>query len=324
MELTARQLSAAAEDAPQRQAACPLVEVRVVGPGSAVDVEGHEVPVGVAEPLDPLELSRTCVDGAFEGHRLHVTAVEREVPRPVGVVEEAGDDEEALLVGCQVRAVEAGEAVFLSLGPLVERRPPEHAPAALLELEEDDVADRVFLGDDDAATVARPRDGQRHPAVLPQRLRGVVLEVDPHHAAEGLAEHLHREVRGQRAVVDVDQVSARVGERGLGDRFGEASGEGNRMRPILLVPVGVDHHHDPIELGDGDECLSVEQLRVLERDPRRQQLLGHRSPVAHRVQGEVTAEVGDEGDPVADQLRLEKEPPREEGLDAGHAHGAGP
>ena len=106
-----------------------------------------------------------------------------------------------------------------------------------------------------------------------------------------------------------------TGERLGSERLGKASVERDQVRLVVLVAVAVDHHDDLPEIRDDVERVPADELRVLERDPRRQQRLRDAAVDVHRVEAEVPGEVREERQRVVAELRLEEEPRREQRLD---------
>ena len=91
--------------------------------------------------------------------------------------------------------------------------------------------------------------------------------------------------------------------------------ERDEVRPVVLVAVVVDHHHDAPERGQDVERVAAEQLGILKRDLWREQRLRNAAGRVHRVQAQVPGEVRDEVEPVVGELGLDEDPSREERLD---------
>jgi len=132
---------------------------------------------------------------------------------------------------------------------------------------------------------------------------------------------LGREVGDPGRRVDVDEVRAERGERLFGNRLGEAAFERDEERPVVLVPVLVDHHDDPLEPGHDGERTPADELRVLERQLRRKERLRDTPGRVHREQAESPGEVRDEVEASVRELRLREDARREQRLDA--VRGAG-
>ena len=180
MQDAAGELPFADEHAAELHRAGRLVEVGLVGPRDAVDVEDGEVLVAV-DVLEALQLAHALVTGAGQLHGLHLAwAVERDVARAVGVVEEARADEQPLLALRHVRRLQAEQRMLRAFLPVFEQRPPEHRLLARVRvtLVEDDVAGRVAVAEHGARVIARPRGGIRAVHALAEDLHLAGGEVD--------------------------------------------------------------------------------------------------------------------------------------------------
>src|SRR3954469_25227582 len=111
---------------------------------------------------------------------------------------------------------------------------------------------------------------------------GAAAQVAPERVDQRFLARLGREVRNRSCWVDLDEVRAVTLETVTGERFREATLERNDERPVVLVTVAVDHHDDPVQVGENEERLAAYQLRVLQRDLRRQQRLRGDPTGGHR------------------------------------------
>ena len=208
--------------------------------------------------------------------------------------------------------------MLLALGALFDGLAPDHPALARVgvALVEDDVVGAVAVAEDRAAVIRRPRHRIRAVHALAQEVGGAGREVGAVGRAHGLLARLAHDVRHSGLRVDVDQVGAVAAEHLLVERLREASLERDDERLVDLVAVVVDHHDDAAELGEHEVREAADELRVLERDPGRQQRLGHAAGRVHRVQAQPSGEVADEVDAVVGELRVHEEPRREQRLDA--------
>ena len=270
-----------------------LVEVGLVRPRDAVDVEHGEVPVAV-DALEPLQLARTLVHRSGELNRLHFAgAIEGEVAGTVGVVEEARADEKPLLALRDVRRLETEQRVLGAFLSILQERSPEHRLLAgvRIALVENDVAGRVAVAEHGARVIAIPRDGVGAVHAFAERLHLAGREVDAQAGDLRLLARLRSGVSRRGLAVHVDEVRPHAAEGFLVQRLREASVERNDVGLVVLVAVLVEHEHDAIVLRQGVERVAAEQLRVLERDPGRKQRLGHAAPNVHPVQAEPAGKV---------------------------------
>ena len=159
------------------------------------------------------------------------------------------------------------------------------------------------------------RRDHRPVRALPEGLGCARREIDAHRPRRRLLTGLDGEVRDLGRIVDVHEVGAAADERLGRERLGKATVERNRVRKVVLVPVGVDHHDDAAEAGEDVKQVTADELRVLERDLRRQERLGDASRRVHGVEAQVAGEVRGEGDAVARELRLDEQARSEERLD---------
>ena len=134
---------------------------------------------------------------------------------------------------------------------------------------------------------------------------------------ERLLARLDGEVRDLGLVVDLarDATGRPRTSRGASGS-GKPPSIGIDVRDVVLVAVRVDHHEDPPERREDVEEVAADELRVLERDLRRQQRLRHAARRVHRVQAQMPREIRDERDSVVGELRLDEEARGEERLDA--------
>ena len=305
---TACELAFTHEHAAQRERARGLVELGLVGPRDAVDVEHGEVLVAV-DALEPLQLAGALVHRARELDRLYVpTPVQWEIAGAVGVVEEARADEEPLLALRDVRGLEAEQRVLGAFLSILQERAPEHRllARARIALVENDVAGRVAVAEHGARVIARPRDGVGAVHAFAERLHLAGREIDAQTGDLRLLARLRRGVSRRSLAVHVDKVRPPAAEGLLVQRLREASVERNDVGLVVLVTVLVEHEHDAVVIREGVERVAAEQLRVLERDSGRKQRLGHAAPHVHPVQAEPAGKVRDEVELVAGELRVEK------------------
>ena len=85
-------------------------------------------------------------------------------------------------------------------------------------------------------------------------------------------------------------------------KLGKAAVDRDQHRLVVLVAVVVEHHQNLLQLREHVERVPVHQVRVLQRDVRRQQGLRHAAAAVHRVQAEPAAQVADEVQPSANKL----------------------
>ena len=111
-------------------------------------------------------------------------------------------------------------------------------------------------------------------------------------------------VRNARVRIDADEVRASAVESIGGKGFGEPAVDRDEERLVVLVPIVVDHYEDPPEVGEHKERVALDQLRVLQRELRRQERFRNTALLVHRVHAEPAREVGEEVEPAVRQLRL--------------------
>ena len=221
----AGELAFAHEHAAELHRAGRLIEVGLVGPRDAVDVEDGEVLVAV-DVLEALQLADTLVAGAGELHGLYLTwLVEGDVAGAVSVVEEARAEEQPLLAVRDVRRLHPEQWMLRALFPVFEQRPPEHRLLARLRvtLVENDVAGRVAVAEHGARVIARPRHGVGTVHALAENLRLAGREVDPYAEELRLLARLGKGVAGRRLLVHVHEMRPHPAEDILVQWLGEAS-----------------------------------------------------------------------------------------------------
>ena len=304
------------EDTVRNDAAAVLVEARVIGPGTAVDVEDERVAIAF-EVLDPLQLPDSLVDEPGDRHRLDLArAGEIEVSDRARVVEESRREQNAFATRGAVWGAEARKRIVLRWISVLDRRAvKELPPTRAVGLVEDDVAHRVAVDVDDPRVIRSP--GHDHGAVraLVERLGDSVGQVHAQRGNERLLPRFDGEVRRLRLVVDVREMRASAVKRLCRERLRETAFDGDHVRHVVLVPVRIDHHDDLPEPGQDVEQMSSDELRVLECSLRRQERLRDASVSLHRVEAQVAREVRDEVEPIRDELGLEEEPRGKQRLD---------
>ena len=316
MQHAAGELALADEHALDAEPPSRLVEGSRICPRAPVDVERQPVAVAL-EVLEPFELADAGVSKHVERHRLELTGLGKiEVGQRARVVVERRGQQDAGAAGGAVAVLESAERV-LPLGiALLDRRPEEHpARARLVDLVEDDVAHRVAVGEHDAGVIRRPGHDETAVHALPERLDGASGQVDTNSRHDGLLARLDGQIGDLGHVVDVDQVRATGREHRICERVREAALDRKEVGHVVLVSVGVEHHQDLPEPRKNVEELSADELRILERDLRREQRLRHAARGVHRVQAQVSREVRNEGDAVVRELGLDEETRGQERLD---------
>ena len=103
-------------------------------------------------------------------------------------------------------------------------------------------------------------------------------------------------------------------------RLRVAAAHRDEHRLVVLVAVAVEHQQDLAERREDVERVAVHQVRILNGDVGRQERLGHAAafPDVHRVQAEASAQVAEEIQSPADELRRDKQASRKQGFDAKH------
>src|SRR6266516_2623113 len=198
----------------------------------------------------------------------------------------------------------------------VERRAVDDRPAApAVGLIEDDVIEQVLLGEHHPRVIAAPRDGKRPVRALAELLDLRAPQIATQAVDQRLLVRLGGEVRDRRIGIDDDQVRAETLEGICCERLREAAFERDHERLVVLVAVAIDHHDDLPEVGQHEERVTEDQLRILQRDLRRQERLWYAAVCIHREQAERTTEVGDEVEPAVRELGLEEKPGRQQRLD---------
>jgi hypothetical protein len=158
VEHTAGELAVTNDHPSESQTPRVLVELRVVGPGAAVDVVDRRVAVSL-EVLQAVELAASGVDDSSDVDGLDVgVAVDLQVARRAGVVEERRRDEDACAARGEVRAPDTRERILATLLAFLDRRAVEKPPPTVsIRLVENEVAREVLVGEDDARVVGAPR-----------------------------------------------------------------------------------------------------------------------------------------------------------------------
>ena len=267
--------------------------------------------------LQLLELARTGVHETVECDGLHLAETgEVEVAGRAGVVEDRRREQHPARARRDVRRADPGGGVLAPRLALVERRPVDDRAPVVPRLVEHDVAGEVLVAEHDARVVAAECGRERAVRALVERLDRPGREVAAPRVDQRLRARLDREVGEPAVRVDLDQVRACVRKRLRRDRLGKAAVDRDEERLVVLVAVVVEHHDDAIERGQHAERLAADQLRVLERDLRRQQRLGDAARGVHRVEAEPAREVRDEVEPAVGQLWRDEEARREQRFDA--------
>ncbi len=107
VQRSARELVLPDQDSVDRQAACGLVEDRLVDPGAAVDVVLRRIAAAL-EMLEALELACAFVNEPLGRHGLDLTrTVERQVSRAARVVEDRRREEDSVAAHRAMRGTEA-------------------------------------------------------------------------------------------------------------------------------------------------------------------------------------------------------------------------
>ena len=88
----------------------------------------------------------------------------------------------------------------------------------------------------------------------------------------------------------------------------EAAFERDHEGFVNLVAVVVDHHDDTTVVGEDEEWVAADQLRILEGDPRREQRLGDAAGGVHRIEAQAAGQIADEVEPVVREPGTEEEP----------------
>jgi hypothetical protein len=72
---------------------------------------------------------------------------------------------------------------------------------------------------------------------------------------------------------------------------------------VILVTILIGHHDDFAQTGIDIECLTREQVWVVQGDIRREQRLRHAAAIIHSIQADVTTKIALKIDSLADLLR---------------------
>ncbi len=99
--------------------------------------------------------------------------------------------------------------------------------------------------------------------------------------------------------------------------FGSATLDGNEHWLVVLVAVVIEHQQDLPKLGEHVVGVAPHEGGVLQDHIGRDEGLRHAASLVHGVQAQMTAQVADEEDALADDLRDEEEAGREHGFDLG-------
>ena len=185
-----------------------------------------------------------------------------------------------------------------------QQPPPFDSP---LPQEQNGVARGVAVGQRQPGEVPVVTDHEVAVARLTQRYqleRRQISEIGRH---DRVLERRNEERRdsGVRIRFEV-HLGARetVGPYGLG----LTSGEGDRMRLVVLVAVGIEREIDPVELGDDDEHLALHQRGVGHGDVVGNQLPNVRAASLHRVQAHPSRPIREEIETIPYELWRQVQP----------------
>ena len=154
------------------------------------------------------------------------------------------------------------------------------------------------------------RVGDRPGAVLAlaKRVDGAGRQVGAEAVVQRRVARLRDKVGDAGSGVDVNEVRPFAAERLGIERLREAAFERDHEGLVNLVAVVVDHHDDATVVGEDEEWVAADQLRILEGNPGREQRLGDAAGGVHRIEAQPAGQVADEVEPVIHELGTEEEP----------------
>ncbi len=280
--------------------------------------------------LEAHELARALMDEPRDGDRGHgrgilgrrpaARRIEIEIAEAVGVVMERGHEEEAAVPGGVFRGADPVRRHHLVFTPRLERLSEEKRAAFLPRamLVERRVAEGVEIGERDPRVIGARGQGIGAPHAFGEELDLPACEVGPVGATHGFGDGIGDEVDNPRLDVGAPEAHPLAGEPIAERRLREAACKRDPHRLVVLVAILVEHHQDQVEARKDVEREPFDQLRVLERDRRRQERFRHAAPRAriHRIEAQPAAQVAHEIEPPAGHPRREKEPGGEQRFDA--------
>ena len=159
--------------------------------------------------------------------------------------------------------------MLLALRAVLDRSAADHPPLARVgvALVEDDVARRVGVGEDGARVIGRVGDRPGAVLALAERVDGAGGQVGAEAVVQRLVARLRDKVGDAGSGVDVNEVRPFAAERLGVERLREAAFERDHEGLVNLVAVVVDHHDDTTVVGEDEEWVAADQLRILEGDP---------------------------------------------------------